>query len=74
MQNLPETISVHPPTISPVIKSIGYGNPRYNSMLVHKDHALLTVGSRLRQVDIKNDQILIDKQVGCCQIFQVMRN
>lgn len=67
-------IEVHPPKIKPAFTTIGYGNPRYNSMVVYKHGVLLTVGSRLRWVDIKNSQVLYDEQIGCCQIFQLMEN
>lgn len=67
-------ITVHQPKINPKVTSIGYGNPRYNSMLAYKGGALLTVGSHLRWVDIKKRQVLRDLQIGSCQIFQVIEN
>lgn len=74
MINLAETykIKVQHPTIKPKISTIGYGNPRYNSMVVYKEGVLVSVGSHLRWVDIKNNKVLFDSQIGCCQIFQIM--
>ena len=46
-------IGVHPPTLKPKNTSIGYGNPRYNSMLVYKSGVLLSSGSHLRLANIK---------------------
>jgi len=67
-------IKVHPPKISPKITVIGFGNPRYNSMIPYKQGVLLTVGAHLRWVNIQRNEVLMDKQIGCCQIFQVMEN
>jgi hypothetical protein len=70
----PQRIQVQRPTINPKITGIGYGNPRYNSMLAYKHGVLVTVGSHLRWVDIENDAVLFDQQIGCSQIFQLMEN
>jgi hypothetical protein len=35
---------------------------------------LVTVGSHVRWVDIENNTVLFDKQIGCCQVFQLMEN
>jgi hypothetical protein len=65
-------ILVRPPLIKPKITNIGYGNPRYNSMLSYKNSTILVpCGSSLRQVNLKNDEILLSKQVGHSQIFQI---
>lgn len=74
MQNTVPTykIKVQPPKINPKITAIGFGNPRYNSMIPYKQGTLLTVGSHLRWVDIQKNQVLWDQQIGCCQIFQIM--
>jgi hypothetical protein len=66
-----QRIKVQRPLISPKITAIGYGNPRYNSMLSYKNGVLVTVGSHLRWVDIENNAVLFDKQIGCSQIFQL---
>ena len=67
-------ISVHPPKVKPKITNIGYGNPRYNSMLEYKGNLLVPCGASLRLVDIKNDEILFSRQVGNSQIFQIEQN
>jgi hypothetical protein len=67
-------IKVQRPKINPKITAIGYGNPRYNSMLAYKNGVLLTVGSHLRWVDVQNNAVLFDRQIGCSQIFQLMSN
>lgn len=67
-------IGVHPPTLKPKNTSIGYGNPRYNSMLVYKSGVLLSSGSHLRLANIKQNKIDFDRQIGCCQIFQIQQN
>jgi hypothetical protein len=59
-----EKIKVHPPKISPKITSIGYGNPRYNSMVVYDDNVIVSCGSSLRLVDLRNDKILYNAQIG----------
>jgi hypothetical protein len=70
----PQRIQVQRPIISPKITGIGYGNPRYNSMLAYKNGVLVTVGSHLRWVDIETNAVLFDQQIGCSQIFQLMEN
>ena len=67
-------ITVHQPLIHPRITPIGYGNPRYISMLTHGDGVLLPVGSTLRWVDIVHNKVLHQQQVGHCQIYQIMGN
>jgi hypothetical protein len=67
-------LKVERPTISPKITPIGYGNPRYNSMLCHKNGVLVTVGSHLRWVNLEKNQILYDQQIGNSQIFQLLEN
>ena len=67
-------IGIHPPKIQPKITSIGYGNPRYNSMVVHKEGILLSAGSHLRLVNLRKGTIDYDRQIGCCQIFQIQEN
>jgi hypothetical protein len=47
-----QRIRVQRPLINPKITAIGYGNPRYNSMLAYKSGVLLTVGSHIRYVDL----------------------
>lgn len=65
-------IPVRPPLIRPKITNIGYGNPRYNSLLPYKNSSMLIpCGSSLRQVNLKNDEILMSKQIGHSQIFQL---
>lgn len=44
-------IGVHPPKIHPKITSIGYGNPRYNSMVSYKSGVLISSGSHLRWIN-----------------------
>ncbi len=46
-------ITVHPPKIQPKITTVGYGNPRYNTMLVYQEGVLISVGSHLRLVNLK---------------------
>lgn len=68
-------IPIRPPVLTPLITNIGYGNPRYNSMLAYKNSTILVpCGSSLRQVDLKNDEILMTKQIGHSQIFQLAEN
>ena len=43
-------------------------------MVVEKGKALLPCGPCLRQVDIRNDTILMSQQIGHSQIFQIMEN
>lgn len=43
-------------------------------MIAYKNGVLLTVGSHLRWVDIENNAVLYDQQIGCSQIFQLMEN
>ena len=44
-------------------------------MLVLPDSsALVTCGPTLRRVDIKNEAVLMSKQIGHSQIFQIMEN
>lgn len=62
-------IGVHPPKIHPKITSIGYGNPRYNSMVSYKSGILISSGSHLRWVNFAQDKVLMDRQIGYCQIF-----
>jgi hypothetical protein len=68
------TISIHPPKIKPKVTSIGYGNPRYNSMLVYKQSVLLTSGCHVRLMNLVENKVEYDLQVGCCQIFQLQEN
>jgi len=67
-------IGVHPPSLKLKSTSIGYGNPRYNSMLVYKTGVLLSSGSHLRLANLKQNKIDFDRQVGWCQIFQIQEN
>jgi hypothetical protein len=67
-------IGVHPPTLRPKSTSIGYGNPRYNSMIVYKSGVLLSSGSHLRLANLKDNTIDFDRQIGCCQLFQIQEN
>ena len=71
---IPERITVQRPLIHPTFTAIGYGNPRYNSLVPYKEGVLVTVGTHLRWVDIQNNKVLYDKQIGCSQIFQLMDN
>lgn len=49
-------IKVHPPRIQPKFINIGYGNPRYNSMIVTDDDCVIVpCGSSVRKVDIVKD-------------------
>ena len=64
-------IEVRPPILKPNFINIGYGNPRYNSMLTYKENILIPCGSSLRLVNLKNDEILMSKQIGHSQIFQL---
>lgn len=68
-------IKVQPPLLHPKLTNIGYGNPRYNSMLV-SDYAnvLLPCGSALRKIDIKNGVVVASQQIGYSQIFQIIQN
>lgn len=67
------TIQVQPPLILPKFTNIGYGNSRYNSMLVTSDsNVLITCGATLRKVDLKNNEILLNKQIGQSQIFNII--
>lgn len=43
-------------------------------MLTYKHGVLLTVGSHLRWLDIKQSHVLKDIQIGSCQIFQIIEN
>jgi hypothetical protein len=43
-------------------------------MITYKNGILLTSGAMLRWADIKNNQVLFNKQIGCCQIFQILQN
>lgn len=43
-------------------------------MLAYKNGVLVTVGSHLRWVDLENDKILYDHQIGNSQIFQLLEN
>ena len=55
-QTRPKSIFTFPPTLKPKFTNIGYGNPRYNSMLIsHDGHPLITCGSTLRKVDLRNN-------------------
>jgi hypothetical protein len=46
-------ITVHKPTLHPKFTNIGFGNPRYNSMLVcNDDTVLIPCGTSLRKVDL----------------------
>ncbi len=65
-------ITVQRPKLNPKITPVGYGNPRYNSMVAYKNGVLVTVGSHVRWVDIQNNKVLFDKQIGCSQIYQLM--
>ena len=65
---------MHPPKIQPKKTAVGYGNPRYNTMVVYKEGVLISVGSHLRWVNLRLNKILFDQQIGCCQIFQIMEN
>ena len=67
-------IGVHPPKLRPKISSIGYGNPRYNSMVVYKSGVFLSSGCHLRLVDLVKGEVLWDRQIGWCQIFQIQEN
>lgn len=63
------------PTLHPEFVNIGYGNPRYNSMVVCEDgNALVTCGPSLRKVDLRNDNIIWNKQIGQSQIFNIIEN
>jgi hypothetical protein len=67
------TISVHPSSLHPKFTNIGYGNPRYNSLIVCSDDSvIIPCGSTLRKVDLINNQILFNKQIGISQIFQIL--
>lgn len=76
MQNhTTHTIKIHQPKLKPKFTNIGYGNPRYNSMVVYDDFSVLvSCGSTLRRVDVKNNDILFNKQIGQSQIFQIIEN
>ena len=68
-------INIHPPTLKLKFTNIGYGNPRYNSMLICEDnHPLVTCGPTLRKVDLRNNEILLNKQIGTSQIFNIIQN
>lgn len=67
-------IGVHPPKIHPKMTSVGYGNPRYNSIVPYSSGVLICSGSHLRLLDFPKDQVLLDKQIGYCQIFEIMQN
>lgn len=62
-------IGVHPPKLHPKVTTVGFGNPRYNSIVIHKQGALICSGCHLRLVDILHNKVLMDKQIGYCQIF-----
>ena len=47
------TIEVHQPKLKPKFTNIGYGNPRYNSMVVYGNSVLVSCGSTLRRVNVK---------------------
>lgn len=69
------TVRVHEPLLKPKFTNIGYGNPRYNSMVICPDeNLLLPCGSSLRTFDIVHNKIILDKQVGHSQIFQLLEN
>ena len=68
-------IQIAPPKLHPHFTNIGYGNPRYNSMVVCPDGSvLISCGPTLRRVDLKNDATLMSKQIGYSQIFQIIEN
>ena len=68
-------IQVHPPKLKPTFTNIGYGNPRYNSMVVYDPNSvLISCGSTLRRVNLKNNEVLFSKQIGSSQIFQIIEN
>lgn len=56
------------------MSSLGYGNPRYNSMLAYGEHLLLSSGAHLRQIVVVTGEVLTDQQIGHSQIFQIMEN
>lgn len=44
-------------------------------MLICEDgHVLVTCGSTLRKVDLRNNEILLNKQIGQSQIFNIIEN
>ena len=43
-------------------------------MLTYKKGVLLTSGNHVRYSNIKENKVEWDKQVGCCQIFQLQEN
>lgn len=68
-------VKVQPPKLHPKFTNIGFGNPRYNSMLICADgHVLVTCGCTLRKVDLRNNEILLNKQIGQSQIFNIIEN
>ncbi len=48
----PNKIRVQRPKLNPKITAVGYGNPRYNSIVAYKKGVLVTVGAHLRWVDV----------------------
>lgn len=68
-------VQVHQPKLKPSFTNIGYGNPRYNSMVVCPDDSvIISCGASLRRVDLLKNEVLFNKQVGYSQIFQIMAN
>jgi hypothetical protein len=53
---------------------IGFGNPRYNSMVVYKTGVLLSATTMLRWVDLKNEKVEFERQIGYSQIMQIQEN
>lgn len=62
-------IKVQQPKLKPKVTTVGFGNPRYNSMVVYQQGVLICCGCHLRLVDLKHNKVIQDQQIGCCQIF-----
>ena len=67
-------IGVHPPKIHPKVTSVGYGNPRYNSMVLYKEGVLICSGTHFRYVNIAENKVILDQQIGCSMIFEIQEN
>jgi hypothetical protein len=66
-------ITIHESPLKPKFTTIGYGNPRYNSMVVLPDDTvIIPCGVTLRKVNLIENEVLYNKTIASSQIFDII--